>query len=328
MIVRSNYILFCNIILMILISKSSLTADILTKYRTHGIDTIAKVMDKNLADTKYWDKYLKDINTQFGYLESYKNILACDKSKSTLTLYTKDTNNSFTVIKDYSAFTGEMKGDKIEEGDLKTPIGIYNLLQKLSNVDSFYGPMAFVTSYPNTYDRYRDKNGSGIWIHGLPLSQERDSYTRGCIAINNPSLKCLDKHINIDETVLIISEDKIKENISKESLSNILAQLYAWRYAWIYNDITTYLSFYDEKFLRFDKMNLHNFTKYKTRIFNKDEIKTIRFNNITVLPYPGTKNLYKITFLELYKSSSFSFIGDKTLIIKFQDSKIQIITEK
>ncbi|CAI6147276.1 MAG: hypothetical protein SPLUMA1_SPLUMAMAG1_01934 [uncultured Sulfurimonas sp.] len=63
-----------------------------------------------------------------------------------------------------------MACDKIREGDLRTPIGVYKLVKKLSKVDSFYGPLAFATSYPNSYDKYLGKNGSGIWIHGLPLT--------------------------------------------------------------------------------------------------------------------------------------------------------------
>ncbi|PHQ57101.1 MAG: hypothetical protein COA30_02765 [Sulfurimonas sp.] len=320
--------LFCIITFSLLILTSSLSSNALTQYREYGIQNIAKQMDADLASEKYWDAYIQDIDTSFGYIESYKNILVCDKSNSILTLYTKDANQSFVNIKGYSAFTGEVKGDKVREGDLRTPIGVYELLKKLSKVDSFYGPMAFVTSYPNSYDKYRGKNGSGIWIHGLPLEQERDSYTKGCIAINNPSIECLDRHIDIKETILIISEETRQESISKKSLSNVLAQLYAWRYAWLYNDITTYLDFYDDTFLRFDGMNINNFSKYKTRIFKKNETKIILFNGINVIPYPGTKDMYKVTFSEIYKSSSFSFVGDKVLIVKLQDSKIKIITEK
>ncbi len=69
-------------------------------------------------------------------------------------------------------------------------------------------------------------------------------------------------------------------------------------------------------------------SKYKTRIFKKNETKTILFNGINVIPYPGTEDMYKVTFSEIYKSSSFSFLGDKVLIVKLQDSKIKIITEK
>ncbi len=314
--------------LLVLIFNTALQSDLLTEYRKHGIENITQMMDSQLAKEEYWSKYIKDIDTSFGYIESYKNILACDKSNSTLALYMKDANKTFVLTKEYSAFTGKEKGDKAREGDLKTPVGVYKQTKKLSKVDSFYGPMAFVTSYPNTYDKYRGKNGSGIWIHGLPLSQERDSYTKGCIAINNPSIECLDRNIDISQTLLLISEEKQDRNVSKESLSNILAQLYAWRYSWIYNDITSYLNFYDEKFIRFDGMNIKSFTKYKTRIFKKNEKKTIIFNNINIIPYPGTQNMYKVTFSEIYKSNSFSFSGEKVLILKVEDNKIKIITEK
>ena len=105
---------------------------------------------------------------------------------------------------------------KKKEGDLKTPLGIYELTKKISKLDSFYGPLAFVTSYPNIYDKFRGKNGSGIWIHGLPTEQKRDEFTKGCIAINNSNLETLDKYININSTMLIINSSK---TIQKGSIS-------------------------------------------------------------------------------------------------------------
>lgn len=328
MTVQNSKIIFLSIFLFFTLLDNSLFANALTQYREHGIQNIAKQMDKDLSDKKYWIDYLQGIDTSFGYMESYKNLLSCDKSNATLTLYTKDTNQSFVTIKGYDAFTGKIQGDKVKEGDLKTPVGVYTLVKKLSKVDSFYGPMAFVTSYPNSYDKYRGKNGSGIWIHGLPLSQKRDSFTKGCIAINNRNIECLDRHIDITETILIISENQQAKETSKESLATVLAQLYAWRYAWIYNDINAYLNFYHESFKRFDGIDKTNFSSYKTRVFNKGEEKTIIFNNINVIPYPGTKDIYKVIFSELYESNSFSFTGEKVLILKLQDSNIQILTEK
>ncbi len=306
----------------------SLSANALTQYRMYGIEDIRKQMDFDLTNREYWDNYLKDIDTQFGYIEAYQSILSCDKSNSKLTLYMKDAQNRYKLKKSYTAFTGKMSGDKATEGDLKTPIGIYNLTKKLSKVDSFYGPMAFVTSYPNSYDLYRKKDGSGIWIHGLPIDQERDSFTKGCIAINNSSIECLDKNIDISNTLLIINETQTHKKVEKEALSNILSQIFTWRYAWIYNDLESYLSFYDSSFKRVNGTDFENFSRYKTRIFKKQEEKTIRFKNINVIPYPGEENIYQITFFEIYHSKSFSFNGNKVLIVKLQDNKIKIITEK
>ena len=325
--------LYYLVISIILFSFSSLFAtedvNLLTKYRKNGIEVVQKELDKQLTQESYWQAYLKNIDTRFGYFESYENILACDKSKSQLYVYKRDTNNSYKLQREYSAYTGKLQGDKEKEGDLRTPIGIYNIVKKITKVDSFYGPMAFVTSYPNVFDKYRGKTGQGIWIHGLPIDQKRDAFTKGCIAINNKSIECLDKHIDIKKTVLIIDEH-IDENKSHNTaaISKVLANLFAWRYAWIYNDIDQYLSFYAPEFKRFDGMDLQRFKKYKTRIFNKKEKKSIIFNNINVIPYPETENIFKITFREKYKSNSFSFNGDKVLIVKLTDNKLNIITER
>ena len=320
------------LLILLFISTFIFANDILTNYRINGIEKIEKQMDLELSQKDYWNKYLKDKDTTFGYIESYKNILTCNKNNSTLNLYSKDENKKFKFRKEYSAFTGKKKGDKLTEGDLKTPIGIYNIVKKLSkdtNLNEFYGPLAFVTSYPNIYDSYRGRDGSGIWIHGLPVKEERDEFTRGCIAINNTNIECLNRHITIEKTLLIISSDKLIKNIDKNKLSSILSQLYKWRYSWLYNDIKTYLSFYSESFIRNDGMKIESFKKYKTRVFQKDEKKTIIFKNINILHYPNTENTFEITFKEFYKSDTFEFIGNKILIVKIDtNNNIKILTEK
>ncbi len=320
------------IVTLFFIAISVFASDILTNYRLNGIDTIEKQMDIELTKEEYWSNYIKDKDTTFGYIESYMNILTCNKEKSTLNLYSVDENNNFKFKKEYSAFTGKKKGDKVKEGDFKTPIGIYQIVQKLSKetkLNPFYGPLAFVTSYPNLYDTYRGKNGSGIWIHGLPIEQERDEFTRGCIAINNPNIECLDRNIDIDKTLLIINSNEVEKNISKKVLVTLLSQLYEWRYAWLYSDIDAYLDFYAPEFIRNDGMDFKKFKSYKTRVFKKVEKKSIIFNDINIIPYPNSLNTFQITFKEFYSSDTFKFTGNKILIVKVEDNnKIKILTEK
>lgn len=316
-------------IFLILLTLSLNASDILTAYRNNGIAQLEKQMDIELMQTTYWSEYIKNKDTKFGYIEKYNNILTCNKEKSTLNLYRLDGKKKYKFQKEYGAFTGKLKGDKVKEGDLKTPIGIYNLVKKLDKVDSFYGPMAFVTSYPNTFDKYRGKGGHGIWIHGLPTDQKRDDFTKGCIAINNSNIECLDRNIDISKTILIIDSQKVEQKISKDILSSILSQLYRWRYAWKYNNINSYLDFYSPEFIRNDGMDYQRFKNYKSRVFKKIEKRVIIFTDINVIPYPDSKNIFQITFHEFYKSDTFEFIGDKILIIKLDDSnKIQILTEK
>ena len=320
------------LLILLILSLSTISADnILNNYRLHGIDNIEKQLDYELTSPLYWEKELQKIDTTFGYLESYSSILSCDKNESTLSLYEKDENSTYNLIKKYNAFTGKKAGDKKIEGDLKTPIGIYQLeerLDKETKLDPFYGPLAFVTSYPNLYDRIQGKNGSGIWVHGLPIKRERDEFTRGCIAINNENIECLDNNIDITNTIIIINpSEHIKT--TKEKLNLLLTQLYKWRYSWLYSDIQTYLSFYADDFTRFDGMKIDQFSKYKTRIFKKNEKKTILFSDINIIPYPNTNDIYQITFKEYYKSSTFEFRGDKMLMVRIDKSNnFKIFVEK
>ena len=325
---------FYKILFIISMINSSLFAtSILTEYRMNGLQNFEKKMDLALSKQSYWSQYIKNQDTTFGYLEKYSNVLTCNKQRSNLILYSKNRNNKYYMKDNDSAYTGKNSGDKKKEGDAKTPIGLYDLVSKKvqnKNLDPFYGPFAFVTSYPNMYDKFRGKSGHGIWIHGVPEDEERDSYTKGCIAIQNENLKTLEKKIDLKKTLLIIDDNWIKKNISKKTLASILAQLYEWRYAWLYNDLKLYLSFYAQDFVRSDKkMDFARFKRYKTRIFKKVEKKTIIFKNINVIPYPNTKNIYQITFREFYKSNSFAFTGDKVLMVRVdKNNKMKIFTEE
>ncbi|WP_373070477.1 murein L,D-transpeptidase family protein [Sulfurimonas sp.] len=320
------------LIFLVFITLVHLNANtILDNYRLNGIDSIEKQLDLELTKKEYWDRVLKTKDTRFGYSELYSSFLICDKNSSTLTIYKQDANNTYVQKKVYNAFTGKVNGDKQREGDLKTPVGIYLINDRLSKetkLDPFYGPLAFVTNYPNLYDRMRGKNGSGIWLHGLPINQERDDFTKGCIAIDNQSIECLDRNIKMDKTAIVIYPSK-PNFASKDKLSFILSQLYEWRYSWLYNDVEKYLSYYSDDFTRFDGMQIDTFKKYKTRVFKKDEKKTIIFSDISVIAYPASQDVYQVTFKEYYKSRTFEFNGDKTLIVRLDDmNKLKIFIEK
>ncbi|MBW6456968.1 MAG: hypothetical protein K0A98_13890 [Trueperaceae bacterium] len=83
------------LLLLIFISLNLFAGDILTSYRVNGTVDIEKQLDMELSKEEYWKGYLADKDTKFGYIESYSNVLACDKSKSALDFYSIDQNKSF-----------------------------------------------------------------------------------------------------------------------------------------------------------------------------------------------------------------------------------------
>ena len=317
--------------LLFLFLSLTLSADqhLLDIYQKQGSFALEKIFDEELSTQQYWRNKLKDANTSFGYFETINYLLACNKNDASLKLYAKDINDSFKLSEDFSAFIGKKEGDKQREGDLKTPIGVYKILQKLDHVDKFYGPLAFVTSYPNVYDKVQGKNGSGIWVHGLPLDQERDDYTKGCIAINNTNLQNIEQKIDFHKALVYIDQGEFSK-ISKETIVILLSNLYGWRKSWKENDIEQYLSYYNETFKRTDGLNLKRFKRYKKRIFKKQEQKQILFTDINIIPYPlnNQKNVFLISFLEKYSSKSFQFDGEKELYVHLDNGIFSILAEK
>ena len=314
--------------IMTALNADSELFSIVNDYRNNDINSVKNKLDKQLTNQKYWEYILSNKNTDFGYYEDIKYIFIATKNNKKLKLINLDSNN----IIESDALFGENQNDKFVQGDLATPIGVYDLSNKLQNLDQYYGPLAFATSYPNLYDKLNKKTGYGIWIHGLPLNGDRtEKNTKGCIAINNSLLKQYDASINYKQAILITSFENI-EIVSKTTLAKILKNLFIWKEAWTKNDLDSYLSFYNADFSRFDGMKLKAFTKFKEKIFSKNENKIIVFKNISISPYPNTQNktMYRIKFLEEYKSLStkYQFNGIKELYISMDDGKMSILAEK
>jgi murein L,D-transpeptidase YafK len=301
--------------------------DLVTLYRYEGINSVEKELENKLKDITYWREYFKDKNVDFGYYELKKFVLVAQKEQSEIALYER-TGNDYKLLLRNSVIVGENQGDKYTEGDKKTPEGAYELIEKKVGLDSFYGPFALVTSYPNVFDQSLDKKGSGIWIHGMPFNADREKFTKGCIALNNNELENLEKNIDLNKTILLTAENDFKK-VSKEDMATIFSTIYKWKDAWKYSNIEEYLSFYSSDFKRADKTGFSLFSEQKRSVFAKNEQKTIKFSNIDVSPYPNSlgKNMYKILMDEEYISPSVKFNGKKELFLEIANNQVKILSE-
>jgi len=306
------------------------SANLIDIYRFKGSDALNKQIEKILSSKKYWLERLQNKDVKWGYFESDKDILVCIKSKKILKIFEKE-KNSFKLIDSVNVLTG-LDGDKAKEGDLKTPIGVYKLKSILKNVDEYYGPFAFVTGYPNLFDKINNKNGHGIWIHGVPINGKRDeNSTKGCIVMDNHMLEKLKKEIDYKNTYLLISE-KTPLMATKDEIAEILAFIYKWRKAWRENNFDKYKEFYDDTFKKSDGTNLKKFLDYKKRVFaNKKYQKVeIYFSNIDIVPYQNINNekIFRINMFEKYISKTYKYTGPKEVYVKFTDNGLKIIAEK
>ncbi|MDD2699030.1 MAG: L,D-transpeptidase family protein [Arcobacteraceae bacterium] len=298
-------------------------------YKEKGIDYVQNQLEKELTYKDFWLNYLKDKDVSDGYYESVDYLLVCDSLMKKIDIFKNNTHKKQKVFES-SVLTGKNTGAKLSEGDLRTPIGAYDLVEKLTKLDQFYGPLALVTSYPNTFDKINRKTGNGIWIHGVPFNGNRDPYTKGCIALDNDKLTTLEQTIDIDNSLLIIRDDAIDENNSKENIAKVLSNFYSWKEVWKNGDFDNYISYYSPNFQKTDGTNFEKFKAYKKSIFDKNEEKQIMFKDINVIPYPNEekKAIFKIKYYQTYSTKNYHFKGSKELYVELIDEKVQILAEE
>ena len=136
----------------------------------------------------------------FNTLKASQSMQSIEKimvKKSKRKLYLLDKQSK--VIKEYSIALGDSpKGHKTQEGDEKTPEGIYTINYR--NPKSSYH-LSLHISYPNKADKLQAKNrgvsaGGDIFIHGSPNSfnlfdsaYSTFDWTDGCIAVSNKEIE-------------------------------------------------------------------------------------------------------------------------------------------
>ena len=90
-------------------------------------------------------------------------------------------------------------GDKIAEGDNRTPEGVYHLDNRWDRDDKYY--KSFWISYPNKVDiaeasMSNVNPGVGVMIHGTPAQRiNSKDWTNGCIALSNNDMDTLFKYV-------------------------------------------------------------------------------------------------------------------------------------
>lgn len=315
------------LVVLVFLSLNLFAKDLVDVYRKDGIIAVEKELEKGLRDVDFWKKYLENKNTDYGFYETKEYVIVAEKENKKMTLFAKNGDDYKQISKD-SMIVGEKAGDKFLEGDKKTPEGAFELVQKRTGLDQFYGPFALVTEYPNTFDKSLDKKGHGIWIHGMPFNGDREKFTQGCLALDNEKLETLAKNIDYKKTVLITSGDEFKK-ASKNDIALILSSIYKWKDAWKYSNIEEYLSFYSKDFKRADQSDFKKFETQKRQIFAKNESKTINLFNMDISPYPNSlkKKIYKAVMDEEYVSPSVKFVGKKELYFEIDNNKVKILSE-
>lgn len=246
-------------------------------------------------------------------------LLAVDKKNQNFLIF----SNKSPLRKEHSwqCTTGQTHGDKIVEGDLKTPEGIYFLERRISGDNlpfDLYGELAFTLNYPNPIDRINQKTGHSIWIHGR--GKDVVPYdTEGCVAMETEYMLALEDLVKLGKTPVIIAENvswEPVETVSEDS-RRIAELTIQWSKDWQAKS-DSYFEHYDPIMYPVSTgQDFEKFKAHKQRLFNQYEWMDIYAENPKVLKGPDYWVSY---FGQVFRAPGFYSIGVKRLYWVMKES--------
>ena len=145
---------------------------------------------------------------------------------------------------------------KETSGDKRTPIGVYFVTEQLdtSRLHEKYGVTAFPLDYPNVWDRRAERDGDGIWVHGVHPDggQRPERDTDGCIALSNEDILALAPVFRDNVTPVLVTRELTWGDAAQvETLQLQLEdRIVEWAQSAAAGDLHAYLSLYDDDFSR------------------------------------------------------------------------------
>lgn len=146
----------------------------------------------------------------------------------------ENTAEGLHQVADYYISIGRKGMGKQVRGDLRTPVGVYQIVKEMldDELPELYGVAALTLDYPNQWDEKQGRTGSGIWLHGTP----RTTYSRppldsrGCVVLNNPAMQELITKFSLSPLTPVIIVNSVKSEhtgvlVDKQT---VLANIQQW----------------------------------------------------------------------------------------------------
>ena len=257
------------------------------------------------------------------------HIIVVDKAEQILYLYSHDGHGNVTLDRVMPCSTGENKGDKLVEGDKKTPNGYYIFNQKLlpRELSPIYGTLAYPTNYPNFWDKKLGRGGYGIWIHGInkPLV---DYDSNGCIELENADIAKMEAIINLFDTPLLTYEALtwMPQTELQREADEIKEFIENWRRAWVNKDHQAYKAAYAPEFVNSDGRSFDGWMTHKENVARNYKAIKVEVKDLRLFRH---RDVVAAVFEQDYQGDQrFTSIGLKRLYIGKINGRYKILGEE
>ncbi len=268
------------------------------------------------------------------HLPEGKYGIICDKRNERIYIV-EGREGSVKLVSSFPCITGKKEGDKLEEGDQRTPEGVYFAVRWIDGkkLPPIYGDGAFELNYPNLIDRVFRKDGHGIWLHGTNDPNRPPHSSNGCIVVSNNVLSILKDFISLKETPIVIVNgiNGSVGSLAGEKVS-ILSFIESWRRSWenSVSDLDGYFSHYSKRF-SWKGGDLGSWMRYKRRITRAKKFIKVSLKDIKIIKdyrsFPFGF-IYVVTFKQSYLSNNFSSKDMKVLYLIREEGSWKILGEE
>jgi murein L,D-transpeptidase YafK len=214
------------------------------------------------------------------------------------------------LLSDFYVTIGKNGIDKFEEGDQKTPTGVYFITGFIDpeELPDLYGDGAYPINYPNIWDKRHGHTGYGIWLHGTPSNTysrpPRDS--DGCVILSNEDLRILSPSLKANVTPVILAKEInwVSTNEWQGRQTEYVQLIEQWRKDWESRDAELYLRHYSKDYSGLGK-DYAEWVQYKRRVNPSKRFIKVNITDTSIYSYPGVPGLLVVTFEQDYHSDNF-----------------------
>lgn len=264
---------------------------------------------------------------------SQRHALVVDLSRSRLYLY-RNRDGRPELLNDYYVSGGKNGAHKQVQGDRKTPVGVYFVVDRLpgEELPDKYGPVAFPVDYPNQWDQRKGRTGNGIWLHGVASN----TYSRppldsdGCVALSNQELSEIAPLLEAGSTPVIIAENLDWTSVRdiERRRSEIALALEQWRSDWQSGEVERYLDHYSSQFSG-RGMGKLEWDAYKSRVNESKRFIRVELEDLSMFEHPHERDTIVVSFRQRYSSDSFASEANKRQYWRIdKDGRWRIVSEE
>ena len=235
--------------------------------------------------------------------DSVTDILIAETDTATMRRFTRAGDDIIELDQRYMSIGLNGPG-KERAWDRRTPLGVYFITESLdtSKLHDKYGVAAFPLDYPNAWDRFNERTGYGIWLHGVdhkdPERPPRD--TDGCLALPNDEILKLAGRLEPLVTPVIVTRRMAwasQSEIDALRLEFRLA-LEKWRESLQSGDVLDYLSFYADDF-RYRDMDRSAWSAYRMNVFDARTFDSVVVEDVMLVADPEEPGLFLSRFTQV-----------------------------